>query len=64
MSFFWHEVLGPKCFDTPESNNTSYYNCIIYFWNSYTEWFNFIIIIHVTNDVFKVFLTRRNPVRY
>ena len=34
------------------------------FWKRYAKWINFIMIIHITNKVFIIFLTRKNSVRY
>ena len=53
-----------------QSINTSICFTIIIFYmrprfcKNYTEWFNFLIIIYVTNEVHIIFLTRRNLTRY
>ena len=53
-----------------QSINTSICFTIIIFYmrprfcKNYTEWFNFLIIIYVTNEVHIIFLTRRNFTRY
>ena len=53
-----------------QSINTSICFTIIIFYmrprfcKNYTEWFNFLIIIYVTNEVHIIFLTRRNLTGY